>query len=319
MDAVVVWLAALEAAGPAEAEVLHIGADFRHVRLSEFLAVAVRVNGDEFLQRLLLGGGHFRGFHANGIKLFHFPVLGGEDVGGRRFGIDDRLAAFHESGREGAGQVFLGMERTGAFHLVLDGDLAGVRREKGGSDGDRLAIDDSVVEREVMTLEAPCPRAAGFRIAEDGGEIGLVVTELGTLFDLTEKGLQRDHGIDLFQAGIAERGLEKRADEGGLLFIEFLDRNAFTLAGDEAPVLALVGGEGKLRFFRLCFIKRGEEGIRGGCHLRGDVHGFLSEGCDGGEDAYEKKIFHGGCSYVRSHDGLARFVREEISFGSRGC
>ncbi len=283
MDAVVVRLAALEAARPAEAEVFHVGADFRHVRLREFLAVAVRVNGDEFLQRLLLGGGHFGGFHADGIELFHFPVLGGEDVGGRLFGIDDRLAAFHERGGEGAGEVFLRMERTGAFHLVLDGDLAGVRREKRGRDGDRLAFDDGVVEREVMTLEAPRPCAAGFRLAEDGGEIGLVVAELGTFLDLTEKGLQRDHGIDLFQAGIAERGLEQRADEGGLLFIEFLDRNALAVAGDKAPVLALVGGEGELRFLRLILIKSGEKCVRGGRHLGSHIRerrGFL--GGEGG-------------------------------------
>jgi hypothetical protein len=70
---------------------------------------------------------------------------------------------------------------------VIDGDLAGIRREKGGRDGDRLAIDDRVVERKVMTLEAPCPCAAGFRLAEDGGEIGFGIAELGTFFDLTEE------------------------------------------------------------------------------------------------------------------------------------
>ena len=106
-----------------------------------------------------------------------------------------------------------------------------------------------------MTLEAPCPCAAGFRLAEDGGEIGFVISELGTFFDLTEKRFQRDHGIDLFQAGIAERSLEKRAHQGGLLLIEFLQCQAFAFAGDEAPVFALVGGEGEDGLLRLCFVE----------------------------------------------------------------
>ena len=248
LDAVVIRLATLEAAGPAETEVPEVGLNFREVTVGELLAVAVGELGDEFHERSLLGYGHVGCRDANGIELLRLAVRSGEDLARRFLRINDFLAAFLESGGDGAGEVFLGSQRTGALHFVIDHDLTRIRCEKGRSDRHRVAMDDRVIQRKMMPLETPAPCASGFRLAEDRCEIVLRIAEVRAFLDLPEESLKRHDRIHLNQARLADCGFQKGSHKCRLLHVEIRERQPFALAWDEAPVLALIGFEGKTRF-----------------------------------------------------------------------
>lgn len=270
LDAVVERLSAIEAASPSEAEILQVGFDFFHGGIREFLAVTFGILGDKGEQCLLLSICHFRGGDANGIELVNFSRRTREDVSGRFFRENDGLSIFREGGGEGACEIFFCSEGAGAIHRVVGFDLGGIGGEEGGREGGGFAVDDGVVEGEVMSLEAPTPGASGGGFTEYGGEIGFWVAEFGAFFDFSEEGFESDDGIDLGQAWIAEGGLEEVANEGGLFFGECLERNSVSLGRDEVPVFSFFWGEGKTCLFRIGFVKRGEEGVGGASHFCGD-------------------------------------------------
>lgn len=107
----------------------------------------------------------------------------------------------------------------------------------------------------MVPFEAPAPGAGGGGLAENGGEVGLGVAELGAFLDLSKEGLESNDGIDLGEARVAEGGLEELADESGLFFGEGFEWDAVAFGGDVVPVLSLLWGEGETGFLCLSFIQ----------------------------------------------------------------
>ena len=240
----------------------------------QLFAVAVRIHRDQFHQGLLLGLRHFRGLNSNGFELLHCAILRRQNVRRSFIGKDHILAALFENRHERTREILLLVKRTCAFQLVLDFHLARIRCEKRWRHAHRLAIDDRVVEREMMPFKTPCPCSARRRFTEDQCEIRLVISEIRTLFDLCQKRFERHDRIDLFQAGIAQCGFQQIPHEADLLFIERFQWNPFALTGHEAPVFPLIRIKSKPCLLQLFLIQTGNQSVCRRRHLRRDFLKF---------------------------------------------
>ena len=273
LHAVVVRLAALEAAGPREVQFLQSGLfDFCPLLRGDVGAVAEEVFPDQLHEQGGLLGRQFalrESFRFGGVAARHV-----EDVLGR-CGENHRRLALLLGQRldQRAAQFLLGGEhaRAGAW---AGADLAGVRAEKGRRQCRRGVTGGGEIQREMMPLHAPAPRFFAAGRAEDGHEIQLRVAHrpAGPPFlQLREHRLQTHDRNRLGVAAMAQPGGQQRVREQALLVRHFLDHQSLSFPRDEMPVRALRPGERKGRLRLLFRGQCAEEVLCGVGHLGGGV------------------------------------------------
>ena len=83
--------------------------------------------------------------------------------------------------------------------------LGRIAAEEKGRHSHRIRLDDRVVERDMMALEAPTPRALISRGPEKGGELKVGIADEAAVqaFDLIEHLFQANDLLDLDEGRIA--------------------------------------------------------------------------------------------------------------------
>ena len=135
-------------------------------------------------------------------------------------------------------------------------------------------MDRREVERQVMTFDAPAPRALVGRLAEEGKIIERRVAARGgrgiagrRRFDLAQHQLDLHDGRRFVITALAERRLEEVVRQSPLAVVEFLERNAAPGARHVEPVEALLVVKLHERFGALLGGQRSEKllcGFRNG-------------------------------------------------------
>jgi hypothetical protein len=98
-------------------------------------------------------------------------VIGGQDVGRRAFAQDGHSALLFGERPCQAPALLLFFGQNAQSLLRAGSDLGRVRAEKLGRTRNELAAVESVVEGDVVALEAPAPRLLGARLAEERDEV----------------------------------------------------------------------------------------------------------------------------------------------------
>lgn len=285
LDAIVVGFVGFAAAGPGEMEGA-FGEDFLPAVFGNFRSHAEQVGADELLE---IGGLRFAevgGGETEGLQSFGFTTVAGEDVG-ISFLADEGLFPLLvvEGGGEGAAVVFFFGEdaESGAGALT---NFGGIGAEEVGGGAQEVTVFDGVIQGEVMAFEAPAPNAFHGGFAEDAEVVfGGVATfadggfifgvGAGGGFDFEEEIFEGDDVVDTTVALGAEAGVDEGVSEFLLGLGHVAEGEAFAFAGDEVPVDAFFGFEGKKGFGFLFGVEAGGEGVGGPSHIVGDF--FVGE------------------------------------------
>ena len=262
LHAIVMRLAQLESTRPRKVNLVQPSLlDLREVFRRHIRAAAEKVFLDHFHQRRLLVRREFVLRDAFGIRRID-PLRIVQNFL-RRFHHDDRFLPLFVRERfyERPPEVFFRPEDARPLARP-DADLAGIRPEKRRRHRRRAVVGRREIQRKVMPLHAPTPRALPRR-PKDRNEITFRIAQRRAGFPFLHFGqhcLQTHDRDCLAVSAMTQPRRQQRLGKQPLLLRHFLDRQTLSLARDEVPVRPLRIREIK-RDLRLLIRRQGDEKI----------------------------------------------------------